>query len=95
LNLEFPENRENNREFANFRPFWPFVTSIYAAIPVRCTQFPAWPEQASFDLANREFVGRNREFTAIGFIARRTFHDCHRSDIAIGQILNRNPISIV
>jgi len=58
---EFPESRENNREFAKFPAFSAIPASIRAAIPVCCTQIPYSPEQGIL-LAGSEFIRRNREF---------------------------------
>jgi len=50
--LEFPENRENNREFADFWPFRRFMALIYEMIPMCCRKFPMW--------RNRESVSREQ-----------------------------------
>src|SRR5258708_5827938 len=71
----FPAIRENNREFADFRPSGRALAPICAAIPACCPQIPGPTGTRNSCPANRELIRRNREFTAIGFIVRRTVRD--------------------
>ena len=48
--LEFPDGRKFSRESANLRPFGRFLTSICAAIPLRCAQIPYSAGQRIFSL---------------------------------------------
>src|SRR5215471_16123739 len=60
LATEFPENRENNRECEDFRPFWRFVVSIHTAISTCCTQIPDRTEQGIF-ISEQAIFRRNRK----------------------------------
>jgi len=68
--LEFPGNRENNREFPNFRPSLRFLTSIFEAISVSSSQFPAQPKQgiSNVEAGNSDSCVEFRRGGAGGFV---------------------------
>jgi hypothetical protein len=62
--LEFPENRENNREFSKF----PAISALFAGsgVHLRCNSkalrtILCSARNSEFASRNREFIGRSRE----------------------------------
>ena len=72
LHLDFPDNREWNREFLEISPdvsSWAVLRAGHEADSTACSQFPVPSETGNFIALNREFIGRNREFPTFGVMA--------------------------
>src|SRR5260370_40971516 len=62
LVIQFPENREFNREFFRIRPFGAVFVSNRSDKSKVCTPIPSARKNREFFCGNREFFRRNREF---------------------------------
>ena len=76
---EFPDRRENNREFCEFAAIWAVIgVSLHSNSNVLCAN-SLWVRNREFFRRNREFIRRNRESSRpIGFMETV----CQRSENA-------------